>query len=153
MRKFNNITYELKKYPNLEGNFTQISNDVYKITTSNEFKVYCYLCMRYNSNLKYAFPSIRTMSDDCNISIPTVNKSLKQLEDKGLIKKLKYEEKTTQYANNIYIIYYPVISKNSLEEDREKELEEMIKKADEEILNKIRTIDLEINEDSSDYDE
>ena len=48
MKKYGEIKYSLRRYDNLEGNFTQISNDVFKLTTGNEFKVYSYLCCNYN---------------------------------------------------------------------------------------------------------
>lgn len=156
-KKYNNITYLLKKYETLGGNYTQVSNDIYKITNSNEFKIYSYLCMRYNKDYHYSFPSIRTISKDCNISTPTVNKCIKHLEEIGLIKIIKFEEKTTQYTNNVYLIYYPIIVKNELEE-KEEELEkqkinEAIKEADKDILNKIRTIGLENDDNNSDNNE
>lgn len=146
MRKLNDITYSLKRYDYLDGNYTQISNDVYKMTTGNEFKIYSYLCMRYNKDRKYAFPSIRTMADDCNMSVKTVQKCITQLEAIGLIKILKFDEKTSPYANNMYRVYYPIILKNTLEEEqqrqREEELNKIIEEADNEVVGKIRTMEI-----------
>ena len=56
MRRCGEIKYSLRRYDYLEGNFTQISNDVFKLTNGNEFKIYCYLCSNYNRELGYSFP-------------------------------------------------------------------------------------------------
>ena len=153
MKKFNDITYSLKRYDFLEGNYTQISNDVYKMTNGNEFKIYSYLCMRYNKRNGYSFPSIRTISTDCNMSTKTVQKCITQLEEIGLIKILKFEEKTSPYANNMYRIYYPIILKNSLEEEeqrkREEELNKIIEEADNEVVGKIRTMEVNSNNEDN----
>ena len=142
MFKINDITYSLRRYDNLEGNYTQISNDIYKLTNGNEFKVYSYLCMRYNKNNQYAFPSIRTIAIDCNVSTKTVQKCITRLEEIKLIKILKFTEKTTTHANNMYRIYYPIIIRNSLEEEErrklQEELDELIREADNEIIGQFK---------------
>ena len=149
MFKINDITYSLRRYDNLEGNYTQISNDIYKLTNGNEFKVYSYLCMRYNKNSQYAFPSIRTIAIDCNMSTKTVQKCITRLEEIKLIKILKFTEKTTARANNMYRIYYPIIIRNSLEEEErrklQEELDELIREADSEIIGSVQTIGIKDN--------
>ena len=47
MKKSGDILYSLRRYDYLEGNFTQISNDVFKLTNGNEFKIYYYLIIFY----------------------------------------------------------------------------------------------------------
>ena len=149
MFKINDITYSLRRYDNLEGNYTQISNDIYKLTNSSEFKVYSYLCMRYNKNTQYAFPSIRTIAIDCNMSTKTVQKCITRLEEIKLIKIIKFTEKTTTHANNMYRIYYPIIIRNSLEEEErrklQEELDELIREADNEIIGSVQTIGIKDN--------
>ena len=149
MFKINDITYSLRRYDNLEGNYTQISNDIYKLTNGNEFKVYSYLCMRYNKNNQYAFPSIRTIAIDCNMSTKTVQKCITRLEEIKLIKILKFTEKTTTHTNNMYRIYYPIIIRNSLEEEErrklQEELDELIREADNEIIGSVQTIEIKDN--------
>ena len=44
MNKSGDILYSLRRYENMDGNFTQISNDVFKLTNAYEFKVNCDLC-------------------------------------------------------------------------------------------------------------
>ena len=149
MFKINDITYSLRRYDNLEGNYTQISNDIYKLTNSSEFKVYSYLCMRYNKNTQYAFPSIRTIAIDCNMSTKTVQKCITRLEEIKLIKIIKFTEKTTAHTNNMYRIYYPIIIRNSLEEEErrklQEELDELIREADNEIIGSVQTIGIKDN--------
>lgn len=153
MFKSNDIVYSLRRYENLEGNYTQISNDVYKLTNGNEFKIYSYLCMRYNGRYQYAFPSIRIIALDCNMSTKTVQKCIARLEELKLIKILKFTEKTNQYANNMYRVYYPIIIKNSIEEAERKriqdELDKLIEEADNEIIGTIQTIEKK-DDDSED---
>lgn len=145
MFKSNDIVYSLRRYENLEGNYTQISNDAYKLTNGNEFKIYSYLCMRYNKKYEYAFPSIRTIALDCNMSTKTVQKCISRLEEIKLIKILKFTEKTNQYVNNIYRVYYPIIIKNSIEDAERKrmqeELDKLIKEADDEIIGTLQRIE------------
>ena len=155
MFKLNDITYSLKRYEYMDGNYTQISNDVYKMTNGNEFKIYSYLCMRYNRERQYAFPSIRTIAIDCNMSAKTVQKCISRLQEIKLIKILKFSEKTTPYANNMYRIYYPIIIKNALEEaERRKmqeELDKLLEEADNEIIGTIQTMEFKDN-NAEDYE-
>lgn len=153
MYKFNNITYSLKRYDNLEGNFTKISNDVYKMTNGNEFKIYSYLCSNYNRELGYAFPSLNVIADNTNMSLKTVQRAIKKLEEIGLIKIHKFEEKNSKYANNIYRVYYPIIIKNALEEEkrrkREEELYQAFREMDESVIDKIHTLKIETEIDEN----
>ena len=109
--KYNNIEYCVKKYSELSGGFTQISNNVLKIVdNAYQFTVYFYLCKNWNRTYNYAFPSIRTISKDCKMATSTVQKAMKCLEEKGLVVVLKFDEKLyNAFPNNIYRIYYPVI--------------------------------------------
>ena len=128
MRKNGNIVYSLRNYSRLEGNWTKISNDVYQLTNNSEFKVYCYLCMNYNIDCDYAFPSIRYMAKKINMSPTTVQKAINSLEEKGLIAIRQFENKTSKYTNNIYKIYIPIITKNEIEDQQIKEEEEELRK-------------------------
>lgn len=140
MRKYGNIVYSLRNYSRLEGNWTKISNDVYQLTNNSEFKVYCYLCMNYNIDCDYAFPSIRYMAKKINMSPTTVQKAINSLEEKGLIAIRQFENKTSKYTNNIYKIYIPIITKNEIEDqqikEEEEELRKLLQKMDEEIIGK-----------------
>ena len=105
--------------------------------------------MRYNKNTQYAFPSIRTIAIDCNMSTKTVQKSITKLEEIKLIKIIKNKKKTIAHANNMYRIYYPIIIRNSLEEEErrklQEELDELIREADNEIIGSVQTIEIKDN--------
>ena len=136
MFKINDITYSLECYEDMGNNYTQISNDVYKLTNGNEFKIYCYLCSNYNEETGCSSPSFNTIAKDCKMSKATVQREIKRLEEIGLIKILKFTEKTNQYTNNMYRIYYPIIK----EEEKLKTFEELFDKEEESFMNEIRTI-------------
>lgn len=151
MKKYKNILYSLKRYDYLEDNFTQISNDVFKLTTGNEFKVYCYLCKNYNKNYGYSYPSLSTIAFDTNMSVPTVQKCIKKLEELKLIQVFKFEDKNSKYVNNIYKVYYPIIVKNEIEDERKKkqqeEIEKVFKTMDENVEGKVHVYQAELEED------
>ena len=107
MKKYKNIPYLLRRYDCLEDNFTQISNDAFKLTTGNEFKVYCFLCKHYNKKEGYSYPSLSTIAFDTNMSVPTVQKCIKKLEELGLIEVFKLEDE----SRNFYVVYCPIIAK------------------------------------------
>lgn len=47
--------------------------------SANEFRIYTYLLSLYNTSKQCAYPSIETISDNLNISISTVKRSIKRL--------------------------------------------------------------------------
>ncbi len=139
MKRVGCIKYSLRRYDRLDGNFTQISNDIFKLTNGNEFKVYCYLCSNYNRELGYAFPSLNTISKNINMSVPTVTKCIKNLEELGLIKISKFECKLSKYTNNIYKIFIPIIVQDEMEDQEEKEIREVLDSIVKETEGKIYT--------------
>lgn len=127
--KRNGIKYNVRKYKNMKGNFTQIPNDVFIVIDNlGSFKVYCYLCKMYNRDSQYAFPTIEQIARDCNIGTTTVKRAIKELKELKLIEILKFEKKSSKYANNSYRIFYPVLDldsiTNEIEEKFNKQLEE-----------------------------
>ena len=101
-RKIKRISYRA-----LDGNFTQIANTMFRyIPNGNDFKVYCYLCYRFNRDMDYAFPSLKTISKDTCLSLRTVQKSIKWLEEQRFIK--KYKKEGCEWLNNCYFIKYIV---------------------------------------------
>ena len=111
-----------RRYSNLEKGFTQIPNDIFKVVESSyQLTIYTYLCYRYNRKYQYAFPSLKTIAEDTHVSISTVRRVIKELEDLRLIKILKFTEKTNQYANT-YSVYYPVIDCESSQKEMEDNL-------------------------------
>ena len=82
--------YKLKPLYSLDGNFTQIANTMFRyIPNGNDFKVYCYLCFRYNRQYQYAFPSLNTIANETCLSLSTVKRSIKWLESKRFIVRYK----------------------------------------------------------------
>lgn len=147
MRKIGCIKYSLRRYDSLDGNFTQISNDVFRLTNGNEFKIYCYLCSNYNKELRYAFPSLNVISRNVNMSIPTVTKCIKRLEELGLIKISKFECKSSKYANNIYKIFIPIIVQDEIEDRERKEIRDFLDSIVEEVEGKIYTFNFDEEEE------
>ena len=100
------IKVALKPYKELNSKFTQVSNFMRQyITDPYTFKVYFYLCERWNSSTNYAFPSIRNISKECSIGTRKVQACIKWLiEERLIVKKSKegYDGKTY----NIYYINY-----------------------------------------------
>lgn len=117
-RKIKRISYRA-----LDGNFTQIANTMFRyIPNGNDFKVYCYLCYRFNRDLDYSFPSIKTITKDTGLSKSTVIKSIKWLEEQRFIK--KYKKQGCEWMNNCYFVKYIVEELEEVETDEEIKIEE-----------------------------
>lgn len=56
-----------------------------KNITSNEFRIYTYLLSLYNEEKQCSYPSIDVISERLNISISTVKRSIKKLQQLGYI--------------------------------------------------------------------
>lgn len=144
------IRYNLKQYCNLKSNFTQIPNDAMKIIEkATTYRIYCYLCCRYNNDNKYAFPSLSTIAKETKLSKQTVVNAIKELEDLGLVKTLKFEKQTTTWVNNCYIIFYPIIQEEEKIVDLPQFTEEQLKEI-RDIENKIYYFEIENKEDEED---
>ena len=103
-KKYKIVSYRIKS-----KGWTRIYNTMFEyIDNSNAFKVYCYLCYRFNEEMNYSFPSLTTISNDCKIARSTVQKAVKYLEDKKLIKKFQIREEDGNYKNNCYRVNYAI---------------------------------------------
>ena len=112
--------YKLKPLYALDGNWTKICNSMFKyIPNPSDFKVYCYLCYRYNNEYQYAFPSLDTIAKDTCISKNTVQKSIKWLESQKFI--VRYKHKESEWMNNCYYVRYVEITKET-EMEAQKEI-------------------------------
>lgn len=110
-------------YKALDGNFTQIANTMFKyIPNGNNFKIYCYLCYRFNRDFNYSFPSIQTIVKDTKLSKNTVIRGIKWLEEQRFIK--KYKKEGSEWMNNCYFIKYIVEELEEVESDEEIIIEE-----------------------------
>ena len=67
--------------------FLKLSHDLItdKNITSNEFRIYTYLLSLYNAEKQCSYPSLDVISERLNISISTVKRSIKKLEELGYI--------------------------------------------------------------------
>lgn len=63
--------------------FLKLSHELItdKNITSNEFRIYTYLLSLYNAEKQCSYPSIDIISERLNISISTVKRSIKRLEE------------------------------------------------------------------------
>ena len=63
--------------------FLKLSHELItdKNITSNEFRIYTYLLSLYNAEKQCSYPSIEVISERLNISISTVKRSIKRLEE------------------------------------------------------------------------
>lgn len=111
------IKATIKSYRGLDESFTQVANSMLTyIKDPYAFKIYFYLCMRYNNEYDYAFPSLSTMAKDCQMSLKKVKDCIKWLCGKGYIIKAKIAN-GEGYTNNIYYIRYIHIDKQKIERE------------------------------------
>ena len=96
---------KFKKYSELKKDFTKIDNNVFLIKDGGAISVYIYLCKNFNENYGYAFPTIKNMSENLNMSEKTIKNKIKLLKEKNFIKVGK-NPNSQGYKNNIYYIYY-----------------------------------------------
>ena len=117
---------KLAPYYALDKDWTKIANSMFKhIDYIYAFKVYCYLCYRYNRDYQYAFPTLETIASDCSIARSTVQKAIEYLEERRFI--VIYKKKGRQWANCCYYVRYVV----ETEEDKQREQKEIIEKFEE----------------------
>ena len=107
------LNYKLKPLFALDGNWTKVCNTmIFYIPDAYTFKIYVYLCYRYNNEYQYAFPSLNTIAKDTNISKRKVQESIKWLEKKRFIVKKYF--KNNQYT---YMMYYILKDNATYEKD------------------------------------
>ena len=122
-------------YRGLNNNFTQVANTmVTYIKDPYDFKVYFYLCYRFNRDLDYSFPSLNTIAKDTGISLSRVKKSIKNLESQRFIK--RYKREGDEWMNNCYFIKYVEEEIEEAELDEEEIIEEWEDDNDWEIIDK-----------------
>ena len=91
------------KYNKENKNIMNVPNNVFRIiTNTSTFKLYCYLCNICNEDGEVR-ESYNTISNNIKISIPTILKSIKELESLELIIK----ETTNDNEINLYTLYMP----------------------------------------------
>lgn len=109
-----------------EKPFTIANSDLLlnKELTVNDKMIYLYLRL-YGGQNRLAFTGLERMAEEINLSINTIRKSLKHLEDKSYIKITKEKQKHGYFLNN-YHIYDPHNNKpdnvTNIKENTKKEL-------------------------------
>jgi hypothetical protein len=70
-------------------NFFIVPNQIFELgLKAKEFVVYCCLLRHSDKNTDNCFPSRRLIADECSMDKKTVDSALKELEARGLIKKV-----------------------------------------------------------------
>ena len=138
------LNYKLKPLFALDGNWTKVCNTmIFYIPDAYTFKIYVYLCYRYNNEYQYAFPSLNTIAKDTNISKRKVQESIKWLEKKRFI--VKYKRQGDEWMNNCYYVRY--VEENKMED--EKKIVDTIEKEIMKEFEKEIEIEVTIDEDGN----
>ena len=96
-KMYKTISYKIK-----DDNYTRIYNTMFEyIENGSAFKVYCYLCYKYDEEEGFTSISLNQIANDCKFAKNTVQDAIKYLEDKKIIKKIKQKD-----SNNNYLIKY-----------------------------------------------
>lgn len=95
----------------MSTNFFQMSNDIFPYGLKpNELAVYCYLVTRARQKKK-CWPSVKTISKNCNISKNTVRKCISVLVEREFIRRVhttrSHNGKSYQWNNDYYILNLP----------------------------------------------
>lgn len=86
-------------------NFFIVPNQIFELGLKpKEFVVYCCLLRHSDKNNDNCFPSRRLIADECSMDKKTVDSALKELEARGLIKKVcRYRENGSRTSNMYYL--------------------------------------------------
>ena len=87
-------------------NFFIVPNQIFELALKpKSFVVYCCLLRHSDKNTDNCFPSRRLIADECSMDKKTVDSALKELEARGLIKKLcRYRENGSRTSNMYYLV-------------------------------------------------
>ena len=84
-------------------NFFIVPNQIFELGLKpKEFVVYCCLLRHSDKNTDNCFPSRRLIADECYIDKKTVDSALKELETRGLIKKVCLYRNNGSRTSNMY---------------------------------------------------
>ena len=86
-------------------NFFIVPNQIFELGLNPKaFVVYCCLLRHSDKNTDNCFPSCRLIADECSMDKKTVDSALKELEARGLIKKVcRYRENGSRTSNMYYL--------------------------------------------------
>ena len=87
-------------------NFFIVPNQIFDLGLKpKELAVYCCLLRHSDKNTDNCFPSRRLIADECSMDKKTVDSALKELEARGLIKKVcRYRENGSRTSNMYYLV-------------------------------------------------
>ena len=117
--------------------FLKLSHELItdKNITSNEFRIYTYLLSLYNADKQCSYPSIEVISERLNISISTVKRSIKRLEE---LEYISIEKRKGLAGNfNIYKKLKHLITNTETREVNETKID----------INKEKKLDIKVQED------
>ncbi len=88
------------------GHFFTVDNGIFEQGLKpRDIAVYCCICRHQNNRTGVAFPSRRTIADECGIGkVDTVDAALKVLCEKGLIIKRHGLRSDGGFQSNVYTI-------------------------------------------------
>lgn len=87
--------------------FTILDDNLILRKDLNSYEKIIYIVLlKYSNEESYCFPSYKTISEGAGCSLSTVKKTIKSLEDKGLIKKVsrKIKDKKENNSNLYYVM-------------------------------------------------
>lgn len=86
-------------------NFFIVPNQIFELGLKPKaFVVYCCLLRHSDKNTDNCFPSRRLIADECSMDKKTVDSALKELEVRGLVKKVcRYRENGSRTSNMYYL--------------------------------------------------
>lgn len=86
-------------------NFFIVPNQIFELGLKpKEFVVYCCLLRHSDKNTDNCFPSRRLIADECSMDKKTVDSALKELEARGLIKKVCRYRENGSWTSNLYYL-------------------------------------------------
>ena len=96
-------------------NFFIVPNQIFELGLKpKELAVYCCLLRHSDKNTDNCFPSRRLIAGECSMDKKTVDSALKELEARGLIKKLcRYRENGSRTSNMYHLVSLLEQRKNS----------------------------------------
>lgn len=96
---------KLEPYWKESDGWTKMPNiSIFYIKSPSAFKVYLYLCSKCNEQSN-ATASFSQISKDCKISISTVQGAIRNLEELGLIEKIKTDKNRYTTATTYHVRY------------------------------------------------
>ena len=86
-------------------NFFMVSNRIFKFDLKpKDFTVYCCLISHCDNEDASCFPSRKLIATECGVDKKTVDAAIKNLEDRGLVKKVHRKRSDGSKRSNLYYV-------------------------------------------------